>query len=243
MNQPALQAVLFDMDGTLFDSERIWDVSLQDLASKLGGALSPEARLRIVGSNLLDTVRIIQDDIGVDGDDQRLAKWLLDRTQELFSVGVPWRPTAPELVAGVRSHGIPTALVTGSYRVLVDVVLAQLPPDTFDLVLCGDEVAHPKPHPESYLTAASRLGVNVHNSVAIEDSQNGIASAAAAGCVVVAVPEDPRTLPEGHGATIAPLSSITVDWLSTLVASPTRPHGHGQRVAPTWVTRSARRLE
>jgi HAD superfamily hydrolase (TIGR01509 family) len=217
LNQPALEAVLFDMDGTLFDSERIWDVSLQDLASKLGGTLSPEARLRIVGSNLLTTVRIIQDDIGIHGDDQQLAKWLLDRTQELFSVGVPWRPTARELVADVRSQGIPTALVTGSYRVLVDVVLAQLPPDTFDVVLCGDEVTHPKPHPESYLTAACRLGVNIHNTVAIEDSHNGIASAVAAGCVVVAVPEDPRTLPEGHGATLTPLSAITADWLTTLV--------------------------
>ncbi|MGW7682837.1 HAD family hydrolase [Kribbella sp. NPDC054772] len=217
MNHAALEAVLFDMDGTLFDSERIWDVSLQDLASKLGGTLSPEARLRIVGSNLLNTVRIVQDDIGVHDDDQRLAKWLLDRTQELFSVGVPWRPTAPELVAGVRSNGIPAALVTGSYRVLVDVVLDQLPADTFDVVLCGDEVTHPKPHPEPYLIAASRLGVNVHNTVAIEDSQNGIESAVAAGCVVVAVPEDPQTLPEGHGATVAPLSSLTVDWLSTLM--------------------------
>jgi HAD superfamily hydrolase (TIGR01509 family) len=216
LNQPALEAVLFDMDGTLFDSERIWDVSLQDLASKLGGTLSPEARLRIVGSNLLTTVRIIQDDIGIHGDDQHLAKWLLDRTQELFSVGVPWRPTARELVADVRSRGIPTALVTGSYRVLVDVVLAQLPPDTFDVVLCGDEVTHPKPHPESYLTAASRLGVNIHNTVAIEDSQNGIASAVAAGCVVVAVPEDPQTLPESHGAIVTPLSAITTDWLCSL---------------------------
>lgn len=216
MNHTAIEAVLFDMDGTLFDSERIWDVSLQDLAGKLGGTLSPEARLRIVGSNLLNTVRIVQDDIGVHGDDRHLAKWLLDRTQELFSVGVPWRPTAPELVAGVRSNGIPAALVTGSYRALVDVVLDQLPPRTFDVVVCGDEVTCPKPHPESYLTAASRLSVNVHNTVAIEDSQIGIASAVAAGCVVVAVPEDPRTLPEGHGATVAPLSSITVDWLSTL---------------------------
>jgi beta-phosphoglucomutase-like phosphatase (HAD superfamily) len=107
-------------------------------------------------------------------------------------------------------------LVTGSYRVLVDVVLAQLPPDTFDVVLCGDEVTHPKPHPESYLTAAARLGVNIHNTVAIEDSHNGITSARTAGCTVVAVPEDPQTLPENHGATLTPLSTITVDRLRNL---------------------------
>lgn len=230
MKPAAVEAVLFDMDGTLFDSERIWDVSLENLANKLGGSLSRQARLSLVGSNLSTTVRIVQDDVGVSDDDQLLANWLLDRTAELFAAGVPWRPGARELVANVRAAGVPTALVTGSYRVLVDVVLDQIPPDTFDVVVCGDEVIHPKPDPEPYLAAVSRLGRSAHHCVAIEDSLNGIASAAAAGCLVVAVPEDSGSLPEGHGARVTSLSSVTFESLNGLMerAKPDnrRPDAH-----------------
>ncbi|GIH19397.1 HAD family hydrolase [Rugosimonospora africana] len=212
-NDTSIAAVLFDMDGTLFDSERIWDVSLADLAHKLGGRLSARARERIVGSNLLTTVRIVQSDLGVSGDDQDLAAWLLDRTCRLFAAGVPWRPGAQELVAAVRSRRIPAALVTGSFRVLVDVVLDQIPADTFGLVICGDEVDHPKPDPEPYVTAAGLLGVSPANCVAIEDSRNGIRSAVDAGCLVIAVPEEPQQRADDHGVLVRALPEITVDWL------------------------------
>lgn len=214
-----LEAVLFDMDGTLFDSERLWDVSLADLAGKLGGTLSSEARRRVVGGNLRDTARIIQEDLGVEADVEKSAAWLLERTRQLFALGVPWRPGARAVVESVREQRIPTALVTSSHRVLVDEVLAQLDPGMFDTVVCGDEVTHPKPHPEAYLTAAERLGVDPRNCVALEDSSRGIAAALAAGCLVVAVPEEGQPLADGHGAVVVPLESVTVDWLTSLLAA------------------------
>jgi HAD superfamily hydrolase (TIGR01509 family) len=223
MNDTGIDAVLFDMDGTLFDSERIWDVSLAELARELGGELSPAARQLLVGSNLLRTVRIVQDDLGTDEDDQRLAAWLLDRTCALFAAGVPWRPGARNLVESVRARGIPTALVTTSYRALVDVTLAQIPAGMFEFSVCGDEVAHPKPHPEPYLTAAAALGVEPGRGIAIEDSLNGITSAVRAGCLTVAVPEEPRTLSGSHGAVVLALEDVTVDRLAVLLTGRRRP--------------------
>ncbi|BCJ32627.1 haloacid dehalogenase [Actinocatenispora thailandica] len=218
MTATGIEAVLFDMDGTLFDSERIWDVSLAELARKLGGELSPAARHRLVGSNLLRTVRMVQDDLGVEEDDRLLADWLLERTCELFAAGVPWRPGARSLVESVRSRGIPTALVTTSYRVLVDVTLAEIPAGMFEFTVCGDEVEHPKPHPEPYLTAAAALGVDPGHGIAIEDSLNGITSAVRAGCLTVAVPEEPTTLPDPHGAVVMALDDVTVDGLAALLS-------------------------
>ncbi|MFG1699556.1 HAD family hydrolase [Nonomuraea sp. NPDC049309] len=216
--RPLMAAVLFDMDGTLFDSEPLWDVSLADLAEKLGGRLRPEIRRRVVGCNLRDSAQLVQDDLGVVADAEASAAWLLERTRELFALGVPWRPGAQEVVASVRRSGVPTALVTSSHRVLVDEVLAQLEPGTFDTVVCGDEVSRPKPDPEAYLTAARRLGVDPRRCVALEDSPPGIAAAVAAGCLVVAVPEG-STTGDGHGAVVMELADVTVGRLSALLAA------------------------
>ncbi|TYB66612.1 HAD family phosphatase [Nonomuraea sp. PA05] len=213
-----LEAALFDMDGTLFDSEPLWDVSLADLAETLGGTLPAETRRRVVGGNLRDTTRIIHEDLGVEADIEESAAWLLERTRQLFALGVPWRPAAQAVVESVRRQGIATALVTSSHRALVSEVLAQLEPGLFDVVVCGDEVARPKPDPEGYLTAAGRLGVDPRNCVALEDSARGIAAALAAGCVVVAVPEDGAALGDGHGAVVVPLEAVTVDRLRSLLA-------------------------
>ncbi|MEU8403709.1 HAD family phosphatase [Nonomuraea sp. NPDC048892] len=214
-----LAAALFDMDGTLFDSEPLWDVSLAGFAETLGGTLAAETRRRVVGSNLRDTARIVHDSLGVAADVEESAAWLLERTRQLFALGVPWRPGAQAVVRSVRERGIPTALVTSSHRVLVDEVLAQLDPGMFDTVVCGDEVTRPKPDPESYLTAADRLGVDPRDCVALEDSRPGITSALAAGCLVVAVPEDAAALAEGHGAVVAALETVTVDRLISLLAA------------------------
>src|SRR5690606_27295508 len=95
-----------------------------------------------------------------------------------------------DLVDAVRAAGLGTALVTNTTRELVDVALRSLGVDRFDVVVCGDEVAHPKPHPEPYLTAAARLGADPAACVAIEDSPTGLASACGAGCAVIAIPND-----------------------------------------------------
>ncbi|WP_328426645.1 HAD family phosphatase [Micromonospora sp. NBC_00389] len=181
--------MLFDMDGTLVDSEKLWDVALQELARDYGGELSIAARRSIVGTSMADSMRILHDDLGQPERDPALsAAWINTRILELFRTGLQWRPGALALLRAVRAADIPTALVTSSGRPLVEIALDTLGRDSFDAVVCGDEVVAAKPHPEPYLTAARLLGVPIGRCVAIEDSPTGVASALAAGAAVLAVP-------------------------------------------------------
>lgn len=207
-----LAAVLFDMDGTLVDTEKLWDIALRDLAEHLGGVLTPEARARIVGTSPAETMaifRIALDRPDLDPDEGNA--FLTARMAELYAAGVPWRPGAPELVDAVRAAGLATALVTNTSRQLVDVVLGSLGADRFDVVVCGDDVARPKPHPDPYLTAAARLGADPAACVAIEDSPTGLASARAAGCAVIAVPNDLPLSPDDLVGVTLRTSLLEVD--------------------------------
>jgi HAD superfamily hydrolase (TIGR01509 family) len=145
----------------------------------------------MVGSTMADSMRILYEDLGQTWrDPAEGADWLSERARELFAEGLEWRPGARRLLREVRAAGVPTALVTSTSRSLVEVALGTLGRDSFDVVVCGDEVLRAKPDPAPYLTAAELLGVPADRCVAIEDSPTGIASARAAGAVVVAVPND-----------------------------------------------------
>jgi HAD superfamily hydrolase (TIGR01509 family) len=216
---PGLAAVLFDMDGTLLDSEWLWDVALRGLAERLGGVLSEPARLAMVGRNSRESMAILYQDLGVAGRDGHAdGGWVIDRMAELFATRLAWQPGAAELVGQVRAAGLPTALVTSTTRRLVDVALqSTLGPETFDVVVCGNEVTAPKPDPESYLTAAARLGVPIGCCVAIEDSPTGLASAVSAGAVVVGVRGE-VALPDLDGAVVVDsLVEMSVERLSGLI--------------------------
>ncbi|HEU4426323.1 MAG TPA: HAD family phosphatase [Pilimelia sp.] len=181
--------MLFDMDGTLVDSEKVWDVALLELAADYGGTLSPTARQAMVGTGMAESMEILHAALGQPWRDAAAgAAWLEDRVAELFTEGLAWRPGAVALLAAVRAAGIPTALVTSTCRRLVDVALGTLGTDNFDVVVCGDEVGATKPDPEPYRAAARLLRVPPQRCVAIEDSPIGVASAVAAGVPVIAVP-------------------------------------------------------
>lgn len=228
-----LKAVLFDMDGTLFDSEKLWDISLDELAERLGGRLSAATRKALVGSNLYESVTLVHEDLGVDADPVESGQWLLRRTKELFAEGLPWKPGARELVEAVRRAGLPRALVTSTHRDLTDVALTNFPAGTFDVVICGDEVRHTKPHPESYLRAAEGVGAAPRDCVAIEDSPRGIASAEAAGCPVVAVPSEVPIPPAPRRVVVDSLAGLSVEWLAGLPARLERQAaGHDVPVPP-----------
>jgi HAD superfamily hydrolase (TIGR01509 family) len=216
-----LAAVLFDMDGTLVDSEKLWDVALKELAVEYGGVLSEAARFTMIGSDAATSMRILHADLGQEWRDVAAsAAWVERRMVELFRTGLVWRPGAMALVEAVRAAGVPTALVTSTVRALVDVALDTLGRDNFDVVVCGDEVRAPKPDPEPYRTAARLLGVPIERCVAIEDSPAGVASALAAGAAVLGVPGDVPLDPADGVHLLDSLTTADLAFLATLLSTP-----------------------
>ena len=188
-NGRLLQAVLWDMDGTLVDTEPVWIAAEHELAARHGASWSREHALNLVGKDLLDSGRYIQQHMRLRMSPEEVVEALLDRVVDVVREDVEWCPGARELLAEQKRTGVPAALVTMSYRRLADAVVSALPAGTFDVTVVGDEVGNGKPHPEPYLTAARALGVDPTRCVAIEDSLTGATSAQAAGCHVLAVPK------------------------------------------------------
>lgn len=214
-----LAAVLFDMDGTLVNSEPLWELTLHELAAEYGGTLTDAARISMVGSDMPTSMEILHADLGQPWRDIAVSSSrITELTERLFANGLPWREGARELLAEVRAAGIPMALVTSTERRLVEVALATLGRDTFDAIVCGDEVSNTKPHPAPYLRAAELLGVDIADCVAIEDSPAGVRSAVAAGAAVVGVPGD-VVLSGELGATIVPsLMGVDLGFLRGMLA-------------------------
>ncbi|WP_322645520.1 HAD family phosphatase [Oerskovia flava] len=180
------EAVLWDMDGTLVDTEPYWIRGEHELVEAHGGTWSHEQALALVGNPLPESARLLQR-AGVDLPVEEIVTYLLKRVGEQVREQVPWQPGALELLSALRAEGVPCALVTMSYRALAQPIVELAPAGAFDVLVCGDEVEHGKPHPEPYLVAAERLGVDVTRCVAIEDSPAGIGSARAAGAATLGV--------------------------------------------------------
>jgi HAD superfamily hydrolase (TIGR01509 family) len=214
-----LQAVLFDMDGTLCDTEPAWLAAEFALATQYGAEWTREDGLRLVGSDLLASGAYIQDRMGLTlSPEQIVAELVTAVTASVMAEGVTWRPGAVELLEECNSAGMPTALVTMSYRDLVSAVLAALPSGRFDAVVTGQDVVHGKPAPDAYRLAAELLDVAASSTVAIEDSAAGAASAEAAGCLVVAVPHH-VDIPAGPRRVHMPsLAGVSLDDLGALSA-------------------------
>ncbi len=180
-------AVLWDMDGTLVDTEPYWMQAEIELVASFGGIWTAADGLTLVGSGLWHSAGVLQER-GVTLELDDIVTRLTDRVLEQVEVAVPWRPGALELLAELKAARIPTALVTMSIRRMAQHVAGSAPAGTFDVIVAGDEVTHSKPHPEPYLRAAELLEVAAHDCVAIEDSKPGLESAAAAGAVCIGVP-------------------------------------------------------
>lgn len=208
------------MDGTIVDTEPYWMAAEEQLVTEFGVPWTHEDSLEIVGAALLDAARVFQRH-GVDLPAEEIVQRLSDSVVRQIKVAVPWRPGARELLLAVREAGVPTALVTMSYREMAELVAESIGFPAFDLVVSGDVVSQGKPHPEPYLHAARELGLNPADCVAIEDSPTGVASAVASGMATIAVPAH-VDLPESDDYTRwTTLDERGVDDLAAVLAART----------------------
>ena len=208
MNANAPAAVLWDMDGTLIDSEPYWIAAETELCAKFGVAWTQEDGLQLVGNSLESSAEVLRER-GVLMPLDDIIAYLTNRVTMQVRERAPWQQDAFDLLNLVLAAGIPCALVTMSYRQLADALLARVP-EAFAVVVTGDEVAKGKPDPEAYLVAAKRLGVDIADCVAFEDSIAGVASALASGARTVGVQ---RLIPiEARGglSRVATLSGLSV---------------------------------
>lgn len=216
-----LRAVLWDMDGTLVDSEKLWDISMQALYARLGGVMSPEAREASVGGSARSVIAMIYADLGLDPDPHQMAAsadWLHDYTGKLFERGLPWCDGARELLDALIAAGVPMALVTNTRRDLTERALNSIGRHYFSASVCGDEVTHPKPAPDPYLRAAQLLGFAPGECLAVEDSVTGADAAEGAGCPVLVVPNEVTVPGSARRKHQNSLSELDVDSLRGIYA-------------------------
>ena len=192
----AVTAVLFDMDGTLVETEELWGEAMASLATRLGGTFSPEGREQTVGTSMRVAMSVLYADLGVRRTEEQWredAAWVEDETAVLMATrGMPWRAGARELLTEVWAAGLATALVTTTPRrvaaLVLDRITADLGGSPFDVTVCGDEVPARKPDPAPYRQAMAVLGVDPAHSVVVEDSLVGVTAGLAAGAAVLGVP-------------------------------------------------------
>ncbi len=220
MKKSRLEAVLWDMDGTLVDTEPYWHDAELELVGEFGGTWTEDDQASVTGFDLRDSAALLRDRGGVDLEIDEIVNRMLDVVIAKVRQQIPWRPGARELLGELHERGIPCALVTMSWRSLVDAIVRELPSGSFKITITGDEVVFGKPHPEPYLTAAAALNVDPQRCVAIEDSPTGLRSAVAAGCVVVAVPNSVAISPHGAYRMLDSLEGVRTDDLVGFVRKP-----------------------
>jgi HAD superfamily hydrolase (TIGR01509 family) len=220
-----LRAVLFDMDGLLVDTEECWFRAETHVMERLAGSRveslwGREQQAGVVGGPLEHATRVMLDLSGRDDvSPDEVGDWLMDEMESLVRTGpVHWMPGAQELLGEVRRAGLPTGLVSSSYRRIVEPVLDVVGRSHFEVTVARDDVTRTKPDPEPYVRAAAALGLSTLDCVALEDSPTGVRAARAAGCPTVAVP-GAAPVPAGLAtAVVGSLRDLDLAWLRKLVA-------------------------
>ncbi|MDN5571845.1 MAG: HAD family phosphatase [Propionibacteriaceae bacterium] len=205
-------AVLWDFDGTLADSEPAWRAAERRLLAELGASVPEEWQIELLGLGIVQSAATMlgwagREDLDAVATADRLGELAL---AELQAEGLRLRPGAGELLAALRSEGVACGLVSATYTTILTPMLASLPPNSFDVVVGGDEVAAGKPHPEPYLTAAARLGVAPLDCLVLEDSLTGIAAAQAAGMPTLGIPFGQELTDGPRRRVVATLAGLTV---------------------------------
>jgi HAD superfamily hydrolase (TIGR01509 family) len=212
------EAVLFDMDGLLVDTEPLWFLAETRVVEELGGSWTKQNQEDLLGSNLEFAAEYMLQLTGSDLAAEAVWHRLKDSMTDLLRQGeFSFRPGALELLAAVRSAGIATGLVTSSVREHLDLVLPALPRHGFDVVVSGDDVSRKKPDPQPYQLALNQLGAAAHRTIVLEDSPAGVTAGEAAGCTVIAVPSVRPIQAAATRPVYASLESVTLDVLSAVL--------------------------
>jgi HAD superfamily hydrolase (TIGR01509 family) len=207
-----IEAVVFDLDGVLLDTEELWNEARRQIAEERGGRWREDAQRAMMGMSSPEWSRYMHDVIGVPNPPQRISAEVVERMEELYRRRLPLVDGAIEAVRRIGARW-PLAIASSSNRPLIDLFLELTgTPQLFRATVSSEEVAHGKPAPDVYLEAAARLGVAPERSAAIEDSENGIRSAARAGMPVVAIPN--RVFPPSEEA--LSLAIVVLDSLADL---------------------------
>lgn len=216
----SLDGVFFDLDGVLIDSERAWDSSRRAVVAENGGLWRPEATRAMMGMSSSEWSGYLHDALGVTLAPSEINDLVVARLLAGYERELPLLPGAVDAVKRLAAR-YPLALASSSNRPVIDAVLAAAGlTGCFAVTVSGDEVARGKPAPDIYLAAADTLGVDPARAAAIEDSTNGLCSAAAAGMLVVALPN--REFPPAAdalalaGAILSSLDELTVKALEDL---------------------------
>ncbi|UQE76739.1 HAD family phosphatase [Gordonia sp. PP30] len=220
---PALpDAVLWDMDGTLLDTEPIWDEAMEALARRHGIEMTAQLREATLGNNAVDALTKVYDAAHLPESGRDFAAdeaWMIDYVVDLFDRELPWRPGARETIDLVAAAGIPMLLVTNTQREIADVAITTIGAGRFLATVCGDEVAVGKPAPDVYLRAAELAGAHPHRCLAIEDSPTGAAAAHAAGIPTLVVPSQVPVPRASRRAFRETLAGLTLDDLAAVFAA------------------------
>jgi len=208
-----IDAVVFDLDGLLLDSEHLWDEVREELARERGGRWSDRAQRDMMGMSSPEWSRYMHDEIGLRESPEEINELVVERMLARYAEELPLLPGAVEAVERLAARW-PLGLASSSNRPLIDRALeAAGLTRYFRATVSSEEVARGKPAPEVYLEAAHRLGVNPSRAVAVEDSHNGIRAAKAAGMGVVAIPN--HRFPPGEEALAD--ADVTLDSLPELI--------------------------
>lgn len=213
------QALLVDQDGTTVDSEPIWEEVEYRLTEELGGQLTAEIRQTLIGAPVPNAARAMIELSGTSRPQEEIEHAIIEGVAcTIEERGVRWLPGVVEFIDGMAALGLPIAIVTASFHRIADAVLADCPVQGIRLLIAGDDVPAPKPEPFGYLLAAKKLGVDITQCVAIEDSFPGMTAASRSGARTIIVASERGFDPLPGVSRVRKILDITPEFLHRVMS-------------------------